>query len=102
MSAPTFPRLAYLDTGEIFTADEDGFATDELVATMQAGVLDDDVHALGEAMAAVPDMYRALRAAKNLCDNINEFGHVTDSIILDAAEAAVCIALAKARGEPAP
>lgn len=35
----------------------------------------------------------ALRAAKRLCDNINEFGHVTDAEIFDATETAIQKAL---------
>lgn len=35
----------------------------------------------------------ALRAAKQLCDNINEFGHVTDQEYHDAAEAQISSAL---------
>jgi hypothetical protein len=42
----------------------------------------------------VTDVRMALTLAKRLCQNINEFGHVTDAEILDDAEAAINKALA--------
>jgi hypothetical protein len=38
-------------------------------------------------------LVEALRVAKRMCDNINEFGHVTDQEFHDAAEAKIDAAL---------
>jgi len=47
-----------------------------------------------EGWVAVPrEVVRALRAAKALCDNINEFGKITDGEIYDHADEAIRQAL---------
>lgn len=49
-------ELIYLDTGEIFEADAEGFPAGDPVAALQHGVLDDDAHKLGQTLAAAPDL----------------------------------------------
>ena len=46
-----------------------------------------------KACNAYPELVKALKAAKRLCDNINEFGQVTDQVFYDAAEDAIRAAL---------
>lgn len=63
-------------------------------------VLDQQCKFLNEAASLLQSLARererlreALNSAKRLCDNINEFGHVTDQEIIDAAEAKIRSAL---------
>lgn len=51
--------LIYLDTGEIFECDDDGWPTGDPIVTLQHGILDDDAHALGTQMAAAPESHAA-------------------------------------------
>ena len=58
----------------------------------------DEQIAIADAIAALPDMFEALRCAKDLLDNINEFGVCTSPEIYDAADTAVRAALDKVLG----
>lgn len=51
-------------------------------------------------IAAAPAMAEALKAARALLDNINEFGTITDGEFLDDADKAVREALKSAGIEP--
>lgn len=50
-------------------------------------------------MAAAPELYEALLSAKRLCDNINEFGHVTDQEFHDAADTKIRAVLSSLQRE---
>jgi len=50
------------------------------------------------AVNAHETLVSALKAAKQLCDNINEFGRATDQEYHDAAEAKIDAALKQAEG----
>lgn len=93
------PALVYLDTGEIFEADPDGDPTEVLVATMEAGVLDDDVHALGQVFAAAPALLEAAVAAQEGMRQLlrNHIASMPDEA--SHAEELLEAAIAAARGE---
>lgn len=73
-------RLVYLDTGEIYEADDDGIATGDPVAILMVGILDDDAHALGVAMAAAPDLFMAASNALTVLEGIATIRRDGDAI----------------------
>ena len=79
-------------------------ATGHEVAAIDGDYNDPDTWPLMEAnarvIAAAPDLLSALRCAKALLDNINEFGACNSPEIYDAADTAVRAAIAKAEGQP--
>ena len=93
MSDPIIPRLAYLDTAEIFELDATGSPIGQPVATLQArGDLSDRI---GPLMAAAPDLLDALKVVNEFAiAAIGRLGLTDTNGICDAA----LDAIAKAEG----
>jgi hypothetical protein len=97
--------LTYLDTGEIFRADEDGFPIGDPVATLHPAALGEDVEALGTQMAAAPDLIEELEQQADGTSTIiallvGQPGPVAASLrgMLSIQEQAARAAVARARG----
>lgn len=88
--------LIYLDTGEIFETDDDGFEPiGEPVATLQHAVLDDDAHTLGLAMAAAPELLAELIDLRRRFHNACRSGGSDEEFVLGSTPGADA-AIAKA------
>jgi hypothetical protein len=57
----------YLDTGEVFEADADGFAAEKLVCTLAEAS-----DKTGELLASAPDLADALSDAIDVLDGLND------------------------------